>query len=361
MSGLNTTPNVTQVSTPPSAVLDVAKGIASCCVILGHAVHQTHLEESSPQVYNFLYRLIFSCTMATFFIISGYLWSKNNSLDSRSQLKKDARSLLYPFLVLSIIFESLLLITGTHDLNAAKKAIFAVALFQSDSEHLPSGVLWFLFSLFSFRQIALIAKKSKFNIPINISICIAGTALIVAKQPFPLLALDRLHYYVFFFIGTIPNLRILQIRKLSISRLFALILATITVAAIMAIFMKTTLSKVLIYSKIIYFCGVPSLFGISFILRGKLQAIFQSIGTYSIYPYVFHMPIFLIAKKAFNTEAQHSWVLTTLILATSGIVGSQILGLVIRKIPYATVLLFGKTTQRRVVQLGEPSPQSSKE
>lgn len=326
--------------------MDVAKGLASCGVILGHAIHQTNLEESSPFLYAFLFRFVFSATMPSFFLISGYLWSKARRRTAYEQLRNDARALLYPFFVLSIVFEALqvgLRMKPVSDIFPATKALL---LYQTDMNALPSGVLWFLFLLFCFRQVATIVRASKYSDVINIVIIVASTVFIWFVHNCYFLGLSNWHYYVFFFIGSHEGFRRMFLRRVSIGIIVFWLLVAVALAFGMAYYRGTFLNSWLIVLKLVNFAGVLGLFGLVFAISGVMERILRFIGVYSIFPYTFHMPVFTVLKMVIPLWMAHITIVYVLLLTLASIVGCQIIGAVIRGIPYFYPFLYGHKLKR---------------
>ncbi|MBX6422902.1 acyltransferase family protein [Thermosulfurimonas sp. F29] len=140
--------------------IDIAKGIGILLVVYGHVLARF-------QDANFYYsclviqnKIIFSFVMPLFFIISAYFQRvrlEKEKFDHIKYLQKISSSLLVPFYTLSFLFlpfSYIIYLTGNQNLGVnfanLKEMLFALFFQQSNTKYLPSGVLWFLFTLFSY-------------------------------------------------------------------------------------------------------------------------------------------------------------------------------------------------------------------
>lgn len=338
---------LSQNGTPCESVrsnqINIAKGIAIFLVIFGHSIYQTSLEKNDPSLYWFLHRLIFSGGIPVFFFASGFLWSRGKQLSFLEQLKKDARGILYPFFALSICFEVLNIARGSEDWTHLYTATKALLLFQTDMDSLPSGVLWFLFSLFCFRQIANASRYAPQTKIINISIFSFGMLLNFFTYPTPLLGIDRLHFFLFFFLGTSPALSSAVFRPRRLYALTSLIAIIIFISLIASYFRGSVIEKLIINSQLLDIVGCITVFGFAYHINGFHSSLLKSLGSQSIYPYVFHMPAFTIAKLIAPSAIATSTILFPVFLTFSAIVITVTIGKSLTKIPPVHCFFFGKS------------------
>ena len=127
--------------------VDAAKGFAILLVIVGHTL----------QTGTFTRNIIFSFHIPLFFILSGYTFRPSaNWADFFYRLKKDALHLLGPYVLTGLLIAAAkIVIRGLPPLEVLKDTGEALlwASGTGDGIHEPIGVLWFLASLFTARQI----------------------------------------------------------------------------------------------------------------------------------------------------------------------------------------------------------------
>ena len=127
--------------------VDAAKGFAILLVIAGHTL----------QTGTFTRNIIFSFHIPLFFILSGYTFRPSaNWADFFYRLKKDALHLLGPYVLTGLIIAAAkIILRGLPPLEVLKDTGEALlwASGTGDGVHEPIGVLWFLASLFTARQI----------------------------------------------------------------------------------------------------------------------------------------------------------------------------------------------------------------
>ena len=125
--------------------LDVARGLAIICIVLGH------LGQGS------INRVVFTFHVPIFFLISGYFISAESSV--KEFLKKKIRTLIVPYgvfclaVILSAVAFDLLLNHGRNALQLAAEWFFAALYGAGDSYTYPFtiraiGALWFLLATF---------------------------------------------------------------------------------------------------------------------------------------------------------------------------------------------------------------------
>ena len=134
--------------------IDLAKGIAIILVVYGHAAAQMIDTDFYAQHLEVQAKMIFGFVMPLFFIISGAL--QRSRLESKqfshyTYLVKIIISILLPFFSLSFIFLILNVALNKYiNSPSIKDMICALLFMQSNGDLMPSGVLWYLFTLFCF-------------------------------------------------------------------------------------------------------------------------------------------------------------------------------------------------------------------
>lgn len=307
-----------------------------------HAINQIKIPEDYTQVSWFFRRLIFSGGIPVFFFLSGYLWASGKKLAWTTQLKKDAIGLLYPFITLSILFETINIARGAYHWDHIQIASKSILLFQSDMQNLPSGVLWFLFSLFTFRQIANTIRDSRYFTIISIAIFAFGSTLNFITYPTPFLGADKLHFYLFFFLGSqlkISN-QIFQISPRKTLLIAISLAALLSTAA--AIFHKEFVEKLLVNFNFINVFGALAAVKICQSFGFANTAKIEHFGKHSMIPYVTHMPIFALAGTALPGVIKRTPYTHAIVLWFTAIFGGIVLIYAASKFPKLYAVFFGK-------------------
>lgn len=131
-----------QVKKPRLQYVDIARGIAMICIILGHL--------GNPSIN----RVVFTFHVPIFFFITGYFTSTKRSLPEFT--KNKARTLLVPYAMACLVIIILGTLLGFHYGNAAdafKGWIYASIYGAGDSYTVPFyikgiGAIWFLWATF---------------------------------------------------------------------------------------------------------------------------------------------------------------------------------------------------------------------
>ncbi|MBR2793722.1 MAG: acyltransferase [Solobacterium sp.] len=127
--------------------VDVARGLAMILVIAGH----------TAAMGSFTRSIIFSFHIPLFFILSGYTFHPAKSKEEFFRgLKKDALHLLVPYVVSAFVITLIQIFyrhnpAGTEFKNLGESLLWASG--TGDGTHEPVGILWFLASLFTARQL----------------------------------------------------------------------------------------------------------------------------------------------------------------------------------------------------------------
>lgn len=123
--------------------IDVAKGIAIICVILGHCVIQ------GPSNDLVIYKIINSFHMPIFFIIIGYFI--NNKKPTNEFIKNKARTLLIPYIIISLLCVILGILSEQDFSYGFFRWFFAACYGSSLSPNyyiISIGPIWFLWAAF---------------------------------------------------------------------------------------------------------------------------------------------------------------------------------------------------------------------
>ena len=308
--------------------IDIAKGIAIILVVYGHAaaqlqgstVYQEYLAASNV--------IIFSFVMPIFFIISGAFQRirlDSETFNAKIYLSKIIKSILLPFYSLSLVFMMIKLVLD-NDINtpSAIDMICGMLFQQSNGELLPSGVLWFLFTLFMFHIITYSYLKL-----LNYKIIYLVIAAIILRSKFNIL--DHLHYmaydkistfFIFYLFGYCFYDKIVYQPIHRVTTLFVLTLVYILIR------LMHNNSNLMLYISPFGLSGITLslvVLGISYWLSQNFNKSFfvrilKYYGKHSIVVYVFHMPTFTIFKtisSLMNIEPNYS---KQLILFLPGII-----------------------------------------
>lgn len=113
----------------------MVKGIAILLVIIGH----------TAKGFGLLIPVISSFHMPLFFIVSGYFYKEKNFFDL---LKRDSKSLLLPYLLVSVLFIIYGIVTGIWQHNPDKAVFWIDAFLKAGKDECAIGPLWFLLAMF---------------------------------------------------------------------------------------------------------------------------------------------------------------------------------------------------------------------
>ena len=320
--------------------IDIAKGIAIILVVYGHAatqlkgypVYQEYLETST--------KVIFSFVMPLFFIISGAfqrirLYSR--TFNNKIYLSKITKSILLPFYTLSIVFMLInIAMSSIISAPSVKDMFYGLAFQQSNGNLLPSGVLWFLFTLYLFHIITYFhVKLFDFNIIYLVIIALILRTEVNIFAQYHYLAYDKIsNFFIFYLFGYYFYKTIIETPFQN-----PLILIILTASYIFLFYINNFYNNVLSNSLLMVLSpfGISGIMlslltiGISFIFSSKFNEstiikVLIYYGAYSMLVYVFHMPTFTIFKKiASIINIEHSYT-NQLILFIPGIILPLIYG-----------------------------------
>lgn len=185
--------------------IDILKGLGIILVILGHL-------RVSYDVLNYIYLF----HMPLFFFISGYLMNVKK-YDSLYQLiKKKSKTLLIPYLTLSVVSIIVYSIIGESDIDISQA--FQSLIEGKRNEIYYNVPLWFLTGLFVVEVVYYILKKNVRNdvillILIIIINFIAVVYLNVIENPNWIWSIDTAFYYLLYYqLGNLFKIYIKDIR-----------------------------------------------------------------------------------------------------------------------------------------------------
>lgn len=296
-----------------SKYIDVAKGVAILLVVYGHAAAQmkgTLFFEEYLQGQN---KIIFSFAMPLFFMISGAFQRTRLDMfdfNHKAYLTKISLSSLLPFYSLSLIFLLMnLLLSNYIDAPSLKEMMFAMLMQQSNSDFLPSGVLWFLFTLFSFSIITYLSFKvlSVNHVLLFAFAIFLRSDLNIWRHAY-YFSFDKISQNFIFYITGYYLYKIIIAKPFSrISYMSFFLLCYILLSIVSSVENSNFtifeyVNKIDILFGVSGICGSLFILGFSFNASSKLSdnvfvEILSYYGAYSILIYVFHMPTFAVFKK----------------------------------------------------------------
>lgn len=323
--------------------IDIAKGIGIILVVYGHAA--AVWKDTPFYVENFraTNMVIFSVVMPFFFMVSGAFHRgrlEAKDFAHKKLLIKITQTLLLPFYSLSAVFLILNLSLQKYVPSYSWEEMIFSMLFQQSSDSLPSGVLWFLYTLFSLSLSTYILVK----------LCRVPPFLLLLFAIFLRSELNPLresmyfgfnHYsinYVYFVFGYAFRDFFLAMQFYSF-RNFVIIFIGYACLLTMAIY-KVEPEFIKPVMDIISLFGVSGILGALLILllskfmESKkcfriITTILAYYGTFSILVYVFHMPTFTVMKKIKSFISIEHIYMQMLLLFIPGIVLPLIYGKVL--------------------------------
>lgn len=332
--------------------LDIAKGIAIILVVYAHAAAQT---EGTKFYDHFLAPQIgpiFSVVMPLFFIISGYFQRRRleqPNFNHRAYLFKIGSSLLLPFFSLSLAFLALNLIFAPliHP-PSPKDQLFSLLFQQSNTDLLPSGVLWFLFTLFEcalFSYLLLKVLGLNFLVILGFSFLLALLADQVSSIYW--FGINKFCEYFFTYLCGYFFLRPFEKHLIKI-RIFAGCAFVLYLFLNFVVFFSQKRAPLLIiYSGAIGLSGTACLLWLSRLIsqknpEGLTSRLLSYYGRYSILVYVFHMPTFTLVKGMLGIIGKFSPLFYYLVLFLAGITFPLGYGKALSLVPRLYLLLLGR-------------------
>ena len=292
--------------------IDIAKGIGILLVVYGHALSRF---QNTDLYYPWLAiqdKIIFSFVMPLFFIVSAYFQRirlEKSGFDHINYLQKISLSLLLPFYTLSFLFipfSYIIYLTGNQALGAnfanLKEMLFALFFQQSNTKYLPSGVLWFLFTLFSCHFFSYLwIKILKFRAIFLIIIGIILKIFYPSFQNIYWFGFNAFcHFFIFYAISYVFAHKIYFNKDIFVNWLFLLFGVFIYLILVFG-------NKNVLFVKYLCLLGAAGLLGsfivikFSYLLNLRLKTnlivkVLSFFGKNSMVVYVFHTPTFVICK-----------------------------------------------------------------
>ncbi|BBO92880.1 acyltransferase family protein [Desulfosarcina ovata] len=338
--------------------LDVAKGIGIILVVYGHAAVQLAGSPVYEKYFATSSKVIFSFVMPLFFIISGAFQRiklSSKTFDRKEYLEKITKSILMPFYTLSVVFMLVnFVVHNIIDVPSVKEMVYALLVEQSNGDLLPSGVLWFLFTLYLFQMATYIFNK-KLNINvfyiIIIAIIIKSELNILGDSHF--LAFDRFSKYFLYYIFGYSFYEIIAITPAKgTPYLFALLLTYLAGFYISSTVHPDGLARYLsMVIDTLGICGIALsllIIGWSYVVSSKVSKntvvkVLSYYGAFSIMVYVFHMPTFTIMKKTASLMGVGSNFLYHLLLFIPGILLPLYFGKLLSYNKVSYMMLLGRS------------------
>jgi len=171
--------------------LDNAKFILILLVVFGHAIE---LFKGVDATFDMIFKFIYSFHMPAFILIAGLLTKEARKSGEEEKLLK---ALIIPLMVFTVLYEiPNIILTG-------KPSEYTLSLS-------PFWILWFLFSLFSWRIISPYITKFKYSLGLSV-----GLTLVFGyfSNVGYFLSLSRTFYFLpFFLLGYMHSVEILENR-----------------------------------------------------------------------------------------------------------------------------------------------------
>lgn len=326
--------------------LDVAKGIAILLIVWAHsdakmnpALYQTYL--------HFFHEVIYSFHIPLFFMISGILVKfplSKPEFAFGQYTRQLIERLLVPFYTLSLVFLVIILITPCSytDKPSLQHMLLSLGIMQSHPVYLPSGVLWFLFTLFNCALLhAAVVKKWGLNLYLWLGFTMILAIFCQSFGDIYYLALDRttrnLFYYVFGY--AISDFVITGQRRTSV--IFELAMLAFWLFGFIFFYQGYYACRTItgVSGSLLLLCLLEqSSMGRTNWLLEKLMYL----GENSIIVFVLHMPSFRLVLPALRNFNLTDHLAGFAITVISGIAIPLLIGLILSYIPIAYKLFFGR-------------------
>lgn len=179
--------------------VDYARGIAIILVVYRHTM--VGLERSAQDVPAFLYNIqefLVNVRMPVFFVLSGFFLSRSLLHKSKSELiKKKATSLLYPYILWTVILITMQIFLSTYTNSKRTAADYLYIITQPrELDH-----MWYLLALFNTSLALIFLSKWIRKYPwIHLSLAALLHFSSILVKDYSLIS-DLLYYYVFLAVG----------------------------------------------------------------------------------------------------------------------------------------------------------------
>lgn len=326
--------------------LDIAKGIAIILIVWAHS--DIRMDPSFYQTYlYFSHEIIYSFHIPLFFMISGILAKSTlaNPGFALWQYTQDlVERLLVPFYALSLVFLVINLIIPCSfiDKPSLLHMLLSLGIMQSHPEYLPSGVLWFLFTLFICAFLhAVVIKELKFNLYLWLAFTLFLALICHSFWDIYYFALDRTTRNLFYYVFGYAISDSVMTGQMWISVVFLFIMLALW------------LFGFVFFSQGYYACRtITGVSGSLLLLCLINQSIMEHpnwvseklmyLGENSIIVFVLHMPSLRLALMALRNFNLTNHLVGFAITVLSGIALPLLIGMILRKIPIAYKLFFGR-------------------
>lgn len=283
--------------------LDFTRGVAIILVVWAHADIDVLEPAFYAQNLELVHRIIYSFHLALFFIISAALLKKSiefHQSNFSGLLKKITKNILIPFYSLGIAFLIIRLLTPNSVISniSAGEMIKALFINQFDIANLPSGVLWFLFSLFIFAILVYILVET---FKINPYVVLTISFLLNFFHPyfninyFGFMTIPL--FFIYYAVGYIYSSWVIEPKFKNPWLLFPVLFLTWFLSFTYLIAFNLPLSNII--------CGIAASFliiGLSMQIQhstnNKFLKFIYICGSNSIIIYIFHTSFFVLIKKA---------------------------------------------------------------
>lgn len=327
--------------------LDFARGLSIILVVWAH--FDLRMDRDFCMKYLYLpHEIIYSFHIPLLFMVSATLFRKNlerYKYDFPGYLKRIALRTLVPFYTLGLLFMAIHLVTPDSIYASPTVADMIQGMFyiQSGGEILPSGVLWFLFTLFSFALAAYVLLNI---LTLDHRIALLIALAIKLTQPWfsgvYILGADRfVSNFIFYMAGIVlagfivhqrqgPNIPLLVIAPLTWLGSFALYLNT----------------HGAIWDALAGVAASLLVLELSFMIPPRednpLLNSMYICGKNAILIFVFHMPACVLVRKiVFAAGLSNSW-LGFLTLVVAGVVVPLLIGRVLSRNQTVYGVLLGR-------------------
>ncbi len=320
--------------------LDIAKGIGIILVVLGHTMSPVM---EGHNIIEWLYSVIYTFHMPLFFFISGYVATKlvTQTTQKTELLKQRVIRLMIPYLTWAVIYLPMKTVMAQHVRFNDEYKWYSLFLGNN-----PDGQLWFLYVLFvlSVFMILFVTKK---NLIFFTFVFVTGSflsALIPFSIGFTSITLTfSLYQAGFFFLGTMISTKFDYDKITKNTLVFILSLIVLITYSVILWFNK---DEVWYLRTIVAACAIYVFLYLSNLLnKTKIRKPIMYIGTKSMEIYILHGPILVLGRiilpKLISDTNIYIVVLTIVSIALS-VIGA----LIINKIGFAKLLLFGTTSPK---------------
>lgn len=315
--------------------VDIAKGIGILLVVFGHTMSPVM---EGHNVLEWLYSVIYVFHMPLFFFISGFVATKlvSKPLPKVQLLKQRVVRLMLPYLTWAIIYLPMKALMSEHVRFSAQYKWYSFFLGNN-----PDGQLWFLYVLFliSVFMILFVTQKNIGIFTVIFMIVSVFAPLIPFSIGFTSITLNFSLYQIgFFFAGTLIALKFDYYKIVRNHFAFAISVLVFISYSIMLFINKNTIWYL---QTLVAVCAVYACLYLSVLLtKTKVQNLLSGLGKKSMEIYILHGPL-LVAGRIVLTKFISNTYLYIFALSLLAVLISVALSLIINKIKFAKLLLFG--------------------